>query len=126
MEKIFYDIKNKVAETAKSAIKKSNEIVEITKLNFTIGDLQGQIDKMLKDIGKMIYDAYTEGDVFSEEITAKCEEIDKKSEEIAELKKKLQELKNIKICPNCNKENEADASFCSKCGNQIATEDEEE
>mgnify|MGYP000866026934 CR=1 FL=1 len=123
---IFNELKSKVTETAKSALKKSNEIVEITKLNFSIGEMQSQMDRLLKDIGKIIYDAYKEGDVFSEQITMKCVEIDEKAEEIAELKSKLQQLKNIKICPNCQKENDVDASYCSRCGYQIETEKEED
>lgn len=119
---IFSEIKSKVTETAKSAIKKSNEIVEITKLNIAIGDAQNDINKVLKDIGKIIYDAYKDGDLFNEEIADKCTKIDSKAEEISEMRQKLSELKKVQVCPECGKENEYDAFYCSYCGHKMAKE----
>ncbi|NLY44046.1 MAG: hypothetical protein GX066_08795 [Clostridiaceae bacterium] len=119
------DIKNKVAETAKNAIKKSNEIVEIAKINLAIGDSQSRINSLLRDVGKIIYDAYKAGDYFAEEISSKCLEIDEIVDNVNNLRKKLCQLKNIKICPQCEKENERDACFCSRCGYRIEDEAED-
>ncbi|MDK2798456.1 MAG: hypothetical protein PWP27_36 [Clostridiales bacterium] len=119
---IINEMKNKVTHTAKSAIQKSNEIVEVTKLNIAMGDAQSRIDGKLKDIGKVIYDIYKSGEILSEEITAKCLEIDEIVQEIDKMKEKLALLRKIKICPNCGKENETDAFFCSKCGSRMDEE----
>ena len=118
------DIKNKVAETAKNAIKKSNELVEVAKINIAIGEAQSNIDNLLKDIGKVIYDAYKEGEYFVEEISSKCMEIDEIADSIDDLRNKLSQLKNIKICSQCEKENERDAYFCSRCGYRMKDEEE--
>ncbi|MBZ4644849.1 MAG: hypothetical protein PWR27_279 [Petroclostridium sp.] len=119
---ILNEIRNKMTETAKSAIKKSNEIVEVTKLSISIGDAQSRIDKLLKDIGKIMYDAYKSGEIFSEEISTICLEIDEIADEINSMRQKIAQLKNVKVCPVCEKENESDASFCSRCGHKISEE----
>ncbi|WHH59108.1 zinc ribbon domain-containing protein [Petroclostridium sp. X23] len=115
----FYQIKSKVTETAKSAIKKSNEIVEVTKLNISIGDAQTRIDVLMKEVGQIIYDAYKDGDVFSDELTNRCEEIEQTIEKVSQIKEKIAEIKKMKLCPRCEKENEIDAAYCSKCGFRI-------
>lgn len=116
---LFNEIKNKVTQTAKSAMQKSNEIFEITKINMSIGDAQLQMDKLFRDVGKIIYDAYREGDQFSDEITKKCSQVDNLVEQIKEMKERVAQLKKVKICPNCESENQPDAVFCSKCGRKI-------
>ena len=120
---ILNELRQKVTETAQSAWKKSNEIVEVTKINIAISDAQTHMDKMFKDIGKIVYDAYKEGDAISGVIGEKCQQIDEKAVEIYEMKLKISQIKNVKVCPECEKENEAEATFCSKCGRKIG-EDE--
>ncbi len=123
---LFDDLKSKVTEMSKSAMQKSNEIVEVTKINLAIGDAQSEIDKILKDMGKIIYDAYLEGENFGEEIESKCTKISEIIDNINDMKEKLAELKRVKICPNCEGENEPNATFCSKCGNKMDIEVESE
>ncbi len=122
---LFDDLKSKVTEMSKSAMQKSNEIVEVTKINLAIGDAQSEIDKVLKDVGEIIYGAYQEGANFGEEIESKCIKVDEIIENINGMKEKLAELKKVKICPNCEGENEPNATFCSKCGNKMDTDVDE-
>ena len=113
---LFNDFVNKVTEASKSALNKSKEILEVTKLNISIGDNEARVKKLLNDIGKIIYDAYKDGEVLSEEITDICIKIDESYDNIKKTKQKIAELRKIKICPDCKKENETDASYCSQCG----------
>lgn len=118
----FTQFKNKVTETAKSAMQKSNEIFEVTKINMSIGDAQVEIDKILKDIGQILYDSYQNGESVSDEVADKCVQVDEVVEKIKEMKVRLMELKNVIICSNCENENQPDDLFCSKCGEKIGTE----
>ncbi|MGE4282716.1 MAG: zinc-ribbon domain-containing protein [Clostridia bacterium] len=119
----IYEIKNKVTETAKNVMKKSNEIIEVTKLNMSIGDAQTRIDSLLKEIGQIIYDAYQDGDIFADELMDKCKQAEEEFEKVREIKEKVAQFKKVKLCPRCDKENNIDAAYCSKCGFRI--EDEE-
>ncbi len=112
----FENLKEKVTKTTKVAIQKSNELVEITKLKMAVSDAENEITGIMRHIGEVLYDAYkTGGDSYSS-IEAECERIDEKYAQIAEIEARIAALKNAKTCPNCKKEMDKDAQFCSHCG----------
>lgn len=115
----FNSLKEGFTKTANKAIKVSNEVVEITKLNFAISDVNSSIDKKLKEIGDMVYKSYTKNESISDEISEKCSEIDKAYEELESLKAKIRTLKKIKVCPKCSEDNVEDSNFCKKCGEPL-------
>ena len=45
--------------------------------------------------------------------------IDAKIAKIAELEEKLRQLKGNKLCGMCGKNNDAEAEYCSACGNKL-------
>lgn len=116
---LFSEIKNKVTHTAKKALKKSNEMVEVTKLNVSVADKTAQKNKALQEIGKIIYDSYKTGNAIDEEIEEKCKEIDEIEDDIKQLKDKIKKTKNVKVCDYCNEENTANSVYCSKCGTKL-------
>jgi hypothetical protein len=113
------EFKEKFAKTAKIAVKKSNELVEITKLSFNSSEIQGEINDIYKQIGRIIYESYCEGALFGDDITTKCEKITGKSKDLAEIKEKLSVLKNIKVCQNCKRDVPAASIYCPSCGGKI-------
>ena len=111
-------VKDGVTKTANKAMKASNEVIEITKLNFSISDLQNDIEKAYKKIGEMAYHAYHDNTEESD-ISELCSEIDEKYSQIEEHKARLRELKKIKVCQNCGSENLSENKFCKDCGAEI-------
>lgn len=113
---VFDNIKETISNAAKTAVNKSNELVEATKLKFAISDAEGEIKKLYEKMGKGIYDSFKSGEEPSEDLKDTCAQIDKLYESLDELKAKLREYKNVKLCANCGAEMDADSAFCSKCG----------
>ena len=113
---MFENLTKKVSDTAKAAAKKSSEIVEVTKLNMNISAEEDKIKKAFADIGKQVYEAYSNGEEVAENYKSICEEIRGYEDSIKETKQKILELKNVKVCPNCGAELELDTAFCSSCG----------
>jgi len=113
---VFNELTQKVSNTAKAAAKKSNDIVEITKLNMSISAEEDKIKKLYTEIGKALYEAYKKGEVLPDAFRESCEKIKTYDENIKHMKQKVLELKNLKACPNCGAELEADVLYCSKCG----------
>jgi len=110
------DFTEKVTRTAKAAAKKSGDIVEITKLNISIGTEEDKIEKIYKKIGKEIFNRYQDIDQLPVDIKSYCAEIQQHIENITQMRNKINELRKIKYCPSCNYELEYDAAYCSKCG----------
>jgi len=130
---IFENLTKKVTETARAAAKKSNKLVEVTKLNMNIAAEEDKIRKLYGEIGKMVYETYENTGEVPDKFRELCERIKEHNDNICEMKQKILELKNIKYCPGCNAELERDVAFCPKCGTkqeipqpEVAEEEEPE
>lgn len=108
------------AETVtKAAIKKTSESVSAMKINYSIKEVNSNIDELYKALGKMLYKEYTEGSEFTGEYRENCEKITEYNNEISLLQSKLAEAKNKKICPECKSLVTPESQFCSNCGNAL-------
>lgn len=113
-------IREKVSQTAIEAVKKSNEIMETVKVNFTIADKEAEVSKAMREMGKLVYEAYKYHTEYpTDEVAEKCGAIDILLSEIEELKVKLVDLKKIKVCKACNFESNETYEFCPKCGAKL-------
>ena len=113
---VLDSITKKVSDTAKAAAKISGSVVEITKLNMCINAEEEKIRKLYTEIGKQLYEDYTDGKAVSEELLRKCVKIDEIFENIADMKDKILELRNVKACPNCGTILDIEMEYCHKCG----------
>lgn len=115
----FNDLGKKLGKTAKTVTKKSEDLVEITKLNLAIGNEEDKIKKLLLEIGGELYAKYTEGHNFDEQLTEKCTQVEAIHNSIASLKDKINGLK-VKDQPSCcdcctEEENKEETPCCSEC-----------
>ena len=114
---------NKMTQTA---ISKSKEMAEITRLNVEINTF----NQNLKEIATQVGEYVLENGLLSEDETVKglLEQVVALKANIEADQKKLLEAKNISICSKCGAEVSRNSKFCDKCGNEmvIVTETTEE
>lgn len=115
----FDKVKSTVTKTAKFTKDKSTELYDITRMSFSINELENKIDKLFKNIGMLVYRDYETGAEFSEDIDMLLKDIDAKYEEIAQIKEEINNIKNVSVCPSCKKTNPSDANFCLSCGEKL-------
>ncbi len=106
-------------KTAESAGEKAKDVFNASKTNFKIFDLKTDIDLLYKELGRAIYAAHKGEETSEDEIDKYLAIIDEKMEQIEVLKDELESAKAKKECPDCGKENEAGAAFCSACGAKL-------
>lgn len=93
----FDSIKEKAAEVAMSAAKKTKQLAEISKANIAIYSLEDKIKKAELELGKLYYRDYAvdeERDIA--EYLPWCKKIDEAKRSIADLRDRIEELKNGK------------------------------
>ena len=93
----FDSIKEKAAEVAMSAAKKTKQLAEISKANIAIYSLEDKIKKAELELGKLYYRDYAveeERDIA--EYLPWCKKIDEAKRSIADLRDHIEELKNGK------------------------------
>ena len=117
MEKIFAEIKN----TADKVIKKSGELVELSKVKFQIANTKSEINTNYKELGELVYHAQKyEEQPDTKIIEGTIAKIDELYERLEILIEQNSSLKNEKICPSCEKSNPKSAQFCLGCGYKFA------
>ncbi len=112
----FENLGKKVGEAAQAVSKKSSELVEITKLNVNINAEEDKIQKLLSQIGKLVYEKFASTGAADNDVRELCETIAGHEQTINELKEKIAQIKGTKQCINCGTEMERTQIFCSKCG----------
>lgn len=113
------NLTKKVGDAAKTAAKKSGELVETTKVNMAISSEEDKIKVIYAEMGKYIYSKYKGGENIDPNLIQNCQLIDGVEENIVALKEKLMQIKNAKVCPNCGQQVELSTVFCPKCGSNL-------
>lgn len=96
----FNNVGKKLGSAAKTATKKSEELVEITKMNLSIGSEEDKTKKLYAEMGKELYARFASGEDFDESITAKCSQIKAVEDNILALKEKVKNLKGHNNSPD--------------------------
>lgn len=125
-EEWMNSIKEKITTTAGAAKKKSGELVEITRLKFSIMDTEGEIKKLLSDIGTIVYEARKNDTEIDDSLTDKCDQIDGLYAQIAEAQARIDELKNLKTCASCGNKMASGNEYCPSCGAKASSNVAEE
>lgn len=110
---------NEAESITRSAISKSSDIVDQSKINFNIKELEHKIDDVCLNIGKYVYSQFENDVQFTGDVQEKCELIKEYKNEINELKKDLAISKNSVVCSSCGKFVANNSNFCPECGAKI-------
>ncbi len=113
------NVKNVVTDTAQKVVKKSGEIIEASKVKYTIFELKGDIKKLYEEIGKLTYETISADGDYAEDIKLKCDIITAKLAKIEYLKNTGE--MGVK-CPSCGRDAGVDDENCPSCGADMVEE----
>ncbi len=115
----FENVKGNVKKTTEKAMAKSNELLELTKLRFSISEAESELEELAQKLGEKVYNDYKAGAELSEEYLIFCHDLDNKNASLALLEEQLAKIKNVKKCERCGRENVLDANYCISCGEKL-------
>lgn len=109
------------AEVCKNAGERAGDLVENTKINLQIFDLNHDLDELYRDLGKLVYAAHADPEADTQAVNGLLEQVDAKKAEVDALGEKLKDLRSLVICPNkqCAARCGKDDKFCRRCGTKI-------
>lgn len=115
----FNNVGKKLGNAAKTATKKSEELVEITKINLNIGNEEDKTKKLFTEIGKELYCRFVNGECFNESINEKCSQIKAIDDNIEALRERVKNLKShndssdkvTDCCSECKEEKKVEANY---------------
>lgn len=106
----------KISKTAKELSGHAETIYETQKLRNKISNENRAIDKLMADLGNILYKQYIAGAEMDEEQKALCEQIDQHMQNIEKATDELANMQGKKICPTCQQKVAKNAAFCPNCG----------
>ena len=128
MEKSSFwdDLGNTLTRKAKGLSSRAESLYEIQKIRNKLSAQERMTEKLMMDIGKMIYTRYEQGEAVDGETGAICEEISQHMLEADHYRDAIAASKGEKFCPACPKAVMREASFCPYCGAACPTAELEE
>ncbi|MDO5311607.1 MAG: zinc ribbon domain-containing protein [Clostridia bacterium] len=116
----FESAKKAATEAAGVVAEKSAEIIDLSKTKYKIFELKSDIKKLYTEIGKLTYDALTDGKSHGDEIQQMCDVITEKKGKISRLESGTDDI-DFK-CPSCGRETSGDNKTCPSCGADMTTD----
>ena len=120
------DLGNTLTRKAKGLSSRAENLYEIQKIRNKLSAQERMTEKLMMDIGKMIYTRYEQGEAVDCETGAICEEISQHMLEADHYRDAIAASKGEKFCPACHKAVMREASFCPYCGAACPTAELEE
>jgi len=118
-EEFFDDFMGKAKNVYGTASKMTSDVVDMGKVRYAIKQTQWEIEKTCAKLGAIVYESKNSSEDLSEGKELAIAEIDALNEKLEELEKRLRSYKKVGKCSACGKENDAEFSFCSRCGAEL-------
>ena len=126
MANFWDDLGNTLTRKAKGLSSRAENLYEIQKIRNKLSAQERMTEKLMMDIGKLIYTRYEHGEAVDGEVGAICEEISQHMLEADHFRDAIAASKGEKFCPACHKAVMREASFCPYCGAACPTAEPEE
>ena len=115
----FDEIVEKLKVFADVAGKKTNEVVEVSKLKLEALQVNADISKGYEKLGMLAYEANRTKTENLEIIQEGIDEVDRLLKKLSEINVKIDNMKNVAKCPVCQTNNPEGSVYCAKCGDKI-------
>ena len=115
----------KISKTAKELSGHAETIYETQKLRSKISNENRAVDKLLADLGNILYKQYIAGEELDDNQRIICEQIDQHMQNIEKISEDLANMQGKKVCPVCQQKVAKNAAFCPNCGTACPVADDE-
>lgn len=107
------------SNTAQEMGRKAGNVVDVTRLNVKIYELQSDVDTLMKNAGQIVYNAHLGVETDEAMLNSILAELDEKNGQIMDLRAQIDGIKNQKTCPYCGAACSKDDRYCKSCGAEL-------
>lgn len=113
------EILNRAKDMVNVAAKKTNDVVEVSKLKLEAAKLQGELKALYAQLGIEAYDSKKE--FLAEDAVCKeiMDEIDALLEKIDAVNETVADRQNTPVCPECGAKTKVEHFYCPICGTPL-------
>lgn len=113
----FDELGRKISDASRSAVEKTKDLAEITRLNSVIKENETQLDALYSELGEAYYKSHCNDK--APEFVSDIKKISALIRETDECRESILELKGLAKCPYCGAEFSADEAQCPECGKAV-------
>lgn len=117
----FGDLGKAIAGAGQTAVNKTKDLTEITRLSAKVSDLQRKNEQLYATIGKLYLEHY--GDDPEDMFKGAVLSIKENQKKIVSYKEDIKQIKGIKKCASCDADVPSGSQFCPKCGAKVEDDD---
>ena len=117
----FGDLGKAIAGAGQTAVNKTKDLTEITRLSARVSDLQRKNEQLYATIGKLYLEHY--GDDPEDMFKGAVLSIKENQKKIVSYKEDIKQIKGIKKCASCDADVPSGSQFCPKCGAKVEDDD---
>lgn len=118
---IFEDLMAGAKNVVDYAGKKTDDVVELSKLKYQSSQLSNELRSLYEKLGCAVYSMMKSEYDNNELIDSLASEIEEVKNALQEINEKIADKKELKLCPACGAKNDKEAFYCMKCGNRLVT-----
>lgn len=122
----FEEIGDAITKTAREISGRAEVLYGTQKLKNKISGEEKQIQKIMEELGKVLYRRYREGVPLDDLQQRLCEQIDQRMTKIEQYKEEMAGVRSKKVCPSCGTVVDQDSAFCHHCGAACTTKEKGE
>ncbi len=116
----FNDVIGKAKDGFEAVAKKTEEVVNVSKLKIEQSSVEAKLKADFERLGKLCYYSMQDGEEKNEAAyKSVMEDISSKLEQIEALKTEIENMKDKKLCPGCHRYVNTNSAFCSFCGGKM-------
>ncbi|MCH5323818.1 MAG: hypothetical protein J1E39_01270 [Eubacterium sp.] len=113
----------KAKELTDTGIKKTDEVIKISRLKLQCIKLDSRIKEKYTKLGKNVYNMVKQDTADSDVIASAVVEIEQLYKQMAALRKRIEEMKRIITCPVCGTKNKFNSEYCTQCAHRLVVTD---
>lgn len=116
----------KARSAADAATKKTNDLVQLSRLKLEASQIQNDIDREYKRLGIAVYQMINDNEMDRDRMDSFCKKIALLLYNLKTTEEQINTLKKTIPCPACGHLNPSKSSYCSQCGEKLHSDDQPE
>ena len=114
----FDDMSKKLTMAGQSAVQKTKDLAEITRLNGMISEEERRLESTYSNLGKVYFSLHSED--CEDDFKAMVADVKECEIKIEQYRQMIKDIKGVRTCENCGGDVPSGAAFCSCCGTPVA------
>lgn len=123
---VFDTALGKIKDFANAAGKKTEEVVEISKLKISKAQTNSDLQKAFERLGRVYYEMRTDEADYSDIVKVSIAEINELKAKLEDIDEKYAQVKQVIRCKKCGGFCARDSLYCARCGTPLQPKDTQE